>query len=102
MTAPESTTGDPYRDEMVRRVTQRVPLGFVIFVACVALSTFFEVVHFPERRAWIGLFAATFLALATGACATVRRRPAWTIPVLVVFVNVVGAEVNLYHAIVGA
>src|SRR4029077_2819600 len=102
MSAPGRPAPDPFRDEMVRHVAARAPLGFAVFLVCLALSTFFEMIRFPERRMWMGLFAAAFVALAGGAWVGIRRRPDWTIPVLVGFVNLIGAGVNVYHAIVGA
>jgi PAS domain S-box-containing protein len=96
------STPDPYRIEIHRRVAARAPLGFGVFLTCVAISTLFEVVHFPERVFWMGAFAAGFALLAGASWWIIRRRPAWTIPTLVTFVNVVGVAINVYHAIVHA
>src|SRR5262245_3131515 len=102
MTAPESRNGDPYRDEMVRRVAERAPLGFAVFLTCLALSAFFEMIRFPERRLPMASFAAGFVTLVAIAWTLVRRRPQWSIPILVAFLDVVGAGINVYHAMVGA
>ena len=100
------TRGDrgrgPYEAEMVRRVAERAPLGFTVFLLCLALNIIFEFLHFPERRRWMAIFAAGFLLLVTVARALVRRRPASSVSVLLGFVNVVGVALNLYHLIVGA
>src|SRR5438067_13293475 len=93
---------DPYTDQMLQRVIGRTPLGFGVFLGCLALSALFETVHFPDRRGWMAAFAVGFLALVAVAWEALRRRPAWTLPVLVSFVNVVGVALNAYHAIVGA
>src|SRR2546425_6432257 len=92
---------DPYRAEMVRRVAARAPLGFLVFLLCLALSTAFEILRFPERRAWMLGFAAAFVVLIALCWTLVRRRPTSSIPVLVAFVNLVGIALNAYHAIVG-
>src|SRR5690242_14811801 len=102
MTPPARRNGDPYRDEMVRRVAQRAPLGFVVFLTCLGISTFFEFVHFPARRLWMSGFATGFVAVIGVAWTLVRRRPQATIPVLVTTVNLLGAGINVYHALVGA
>ncbi|HLY37390.1 MAG TPA: ATP-binding protein [Candidatus Binatia bacterium] len=102
MTPPASTNGDPYRDEMVRRVAQRAPLGFAVFLTCLGISTFFEIVHFPERRLLMSGFAAGFLAIVAVAWIVIRRRPQWSIFVLVATVNLIGAGINVYHALAGA
>ena len=93
---------DPYTDQMLQRVIGRTPLGFGVFLGCLALSALFEMLHFPDRRGWMAAFAVGFLALVAVAWEALRRRPAWTLPVLVSFVNVVGVALNAYHAIVGA
>jgi hypothetical protein len=93
---------DPYGPEVVRRVARRAPLGFGVFLGCVAVSTTFEFLRFPDRRAWMGAFAVGFAALTVMAWALVRRRPAWTLAVLIGFVNAVGVAINVYHALVGA
>ncbi len=93
---------DPYRDEIARRVAARVPLGVAIFFVCVALSTLFEVLRFPSRQVWMVSTAAGFLALACACWAWAHRRPASTIALVIVFVNVVGVVINAYHVAVGA
>src|SRR5262245_55497000 len=54
---------DPYQAEVVRRVAARAPLGFRVFLACLFLSAFFEMLRFPERRAWMAGFALGFVVL---------------------------------------
>jgi len=93
---------DPYRDALLRRVVRRARLGFGVFLACVAISTLFEVLRFPERRVWMAGFAAGFVLLVVLASAAIRRRRAWSVATLIVFVNVVGVAVNAYHVIVHA
>ena len=102
LAAYRQRTRDPYRDQMLRRVIGRTPLGFAVFLGCVALSTLFETLHFPERRGWMTAFATTFVGLVVLARGLLRRRPAWTVPVLLGFVNAVGIALNAYHVIVGA
>jgi len=92
---------DPYEKRIVQRVAARAPLGFAIFLVCVALSTAFEIVRFPERRGWMGGFAAGFVLLVAVAWDLLRRRPAWTVGVLLAFVNLIGVALNAYHVIVG-
>src|SRR2546425_976153 len=92
----------PYEAEVVRRVAERAPLGFAVFLLCLVLNTIFESLHFPERRVWMATFAAGFLLLVAVASALVRRRPAWSVYVLVAFVNLVGVALNVYHLLVGA
>ena len=41
LAAYRQRTRDPYRDQMLRRVIGRTPLGFAVFLGCVALSTLF-------------------------------------------------------------
>ena len=93
---------DPYADETIRQVAARASAGLAFFLACVAISTTFEMVRFPERRAWMLSFAGAFVLLA-GLCALLLRRyRAWTTEILIVFVNIVGVALNAYHAIVGS
>ncbi len=47
-------------------------------------------------------FAAFDLVLSAVVWVAVRRWPRWTIPILVCFVNIVGIDINAYHAIVDA
>jgi len=93
---------DPHGQEIVRRIGERVPLAFGIFLACAGLATFFEFVRFPERRLVMGGVAALYGVLVLAAHTTIARRPGWTIPVLVGFVNVIGVVINVYHARVDA
>src|SRR5438132_1166822 len=102
MLAARHRTEDPYRDEMLRRVIARTPLGFAVFLGCLALSALFETLHFPDRRGWVATFATAFVCLVALCQGLLRRRPAWTVPVLLGFVNVVGVALNAYHVIVGA
>jgi PAS domain S-box-containing protein len=93
---------DPYADETIRQVAARASAGLVFFLACVAISTIFEIARFPERRDWMLAFGGTFVLLA-GLCQVLLRwHRAWTIEILIVFVNLVGVALNAYHAIVGA
>jgi PAS domain-containing protein len=92
----------PYQGEIVRRVAERAPLGFVVFLICMVLSALFEVLRFPDRRGWMGAFAAGFALLVAVAWTLVRRRPAWSVHVMVGFVNVMGVGLNAYHVLVGA
>jgi ABC-type glucose/galactose transport system permease subunit len=93
---------DPHGQEIVRRVGERVPLAFGIFLACVGIATFFEFVRFPERRLVMGGVAALYGVLVLAAYTTVVRRPGWAIPVLVGTINVIGVVINVYHARVDA
>jgi PAS domain S-box-containing protein len=93
---------DSYEAEVVRRVAARAPLGFAIFVTCLLLSAFFEMLRFPERRPWMAGFALGFVALVAVTWTLVRHRPRWSPWLMVGFVNVVGVALNAYHAIVGA
>src|SRR5947207_14428948 len=78
---------DPYTDQMLQRVIGRTPLGFGVFLGCLALSALFEMLHFPDRRGWMAAFAVGFLALVAVAWEALRPRPAWALPVLVRFVD---------------
>src|SRR5439155_9300905 len=80
--ATQPPRADLPEEGMVRRIAARAPLGFGIFLVCVALSTVFEFVHFPERRAWMGGFATGFVLLVALARSLLRARPAWTVGVL--------------------
>ena len=100
-TRPEQRT-DPYEREIVRHVLTRVPLGFGVFLACVGISTAFEFLRFPERRTTMGAMAAVFTVFTVMTAAALRRWPGRAITVLVVFVNVVGVAINVYHALVAA
>jgi PAS domain S-box-containing protein len=100
-TRPQRRT-DPYEPEVVRYVAARVPLAFGVFLACVGISTTFEFLRFPGRRPIMGAFAAGFTLLTAMTAAALRRWPARTVTVLVVFVNVVGVGMNAYHALVAA
>src|SRR5262245_42650821 len=91
---------DPYRDEAARRLLARVPVGFALFLVCVALSTLFEVLRFPARRAWMLGYAAGFVALVALCWVLIRRRPAWTTLIMVGFVNVVAIGITAYHVTV--
>src|SRR2546425_6770398 len=90
----------PYEAEMVRRVAERAPLGFTVFLLCLALNTIFESLHFPERRGWMATFAAGLLLLVTVASALVRHRPAWRVDVLLGVVKAGGLALHGYHLIV--
>ena len=69
----------PYEAEVVRRVAERAPLGFAVFLLCLVLNTIFESLHFPERRVWMATFAAGFLLLVAVASASgAGRRGAYT------------------------
>jgi PAS domain S-box-containing protein len=100
--AARESGADPYEAQVTRLIVDRAPWGFLFFLGCVGLSTVFEVVRFPGRRPWMLSFAAAFTLLAAAAHALIRARPAWSVPVLVGFVNVVGVALNVYHALVGA
>src|SRR3989442_6290438 len=91
----------PYEAEVVRRVAERAPLGFTVFLLCLVLNTIFESLHFPERRVWMATFAAGFLLLVAVASALVRRRPASSGYRLVALVELVGVALDVYHLIVG-
>ena len=93
---------DPYDAEVVRRVAARAPLAFAVFLACLFLSAFFEMLRFPERRPWMAGFGLGFVLLVAFTWMLVRHRPRWSPWLLVAFVNVVGVALNAYHAIVGA
>jgi PAS domain S-box-containing protein len=88
-------------DRTVARIAARAPLGFAIFLVCVALGTIFEIVRFPERRGWMLGFAAGFVMLVAVAWGLIRRRPAWTVGVMLAFINLIGVALNAYHVIVG-
>ncbi len=93
---------DPYAIETARQVAERVPAGLLFFAACVVLSSFFDIARFHERAPWMLSFAAAFLAVGMLCFLLVRRFPAWSVPIMVAFVNVIGMGLNAYHAIVGA
>jgi PAS domain S-box-containing protein len=90
------------RRDVAYLVASRAPFGFLFFIACLLLSTLFEVVRFPQRRGWMLSFAGGFIILTGLAQLLIRRRPVWTVPVLLTFINVVGVGLNAYHVIVGA
>src|SRR5437667_52588 len=92
----------PYEAEVVRRVAERAPLGFAVFLGCLVLNTIFEFLHFPERRVWMEVFAAGFVLLVAVAWPLILRRPAWSVYVMLGFVNVAAVALNAYHLIVGA
>ena len=92
----------PYEAEVVRRVAERAPLGFAVFLGCLVLNTIFEFLHFPERRVWMEGFAAGFVLLVAVAWPLILRRPAWSVYVMLGFVNVAAVALNAYHLIVGA
>ena len=93
---------DPYADETIRQVAARASAGLVFFLACVAISTIFEVARFPERRDWMLSFAGAFVLLAALCQLLLRQYRGWTLEILIVFVNVIGVGLNAYHAIVGS
>src|SRR5262249_8719372 len=93
---------DPIAVETSRQVGDRAPAGLAFVALCVVLSSVFDIARFHERAPWMLGFAAFFLALATVCFAVVRRYPAMGVPILVVFVNLIGMGLNAYHAIVGA
>ena len=95
-------SSDVYELQIVRQVAARAPLGFTIFLVSLALSTFFEILRFPERAGWMTTFAGAFVVCVALAWTLVRRRPLWSVYVLITFVNAVGLALNVYHVIVGA
>ena len=97
-----SRRDDPYADETVRQVAARAPAGFAFFIACVTLSTGFEIARFPERRDWMLGFAGVSALLAAASQLLLQRHRTWSTVILLVFLNVVGMGLNAYHAIVGA
>lgn len=97
----ESATA-AYRSTMARRVLARAPVACAILAACAGLATVFEVLRFPERRAWMLGADAYFLAVIAGTLYLTRRRPDDAVVILVVASNLVGVALNVYHAAVGA
>lgn len=93
---------EDYRALAHQRVAVRATGAFALLLACAGVSTVFEVLRFPERRGWMLASDAVLLGIALGALAIVRVRADWSIPVLVVCVNLVGVVLNAYHAVVGA
>jgi PAS domain S-box-containing protein len=93
---------DPYADETVRQVAARAPSGIAFFIVCVTLSTAFEIARFPARAPWMLAFAGSFALLSAACLVLLERLRAWSIVILVAFVNLVGVALNAYHAIVGA
>src|SRR6185369_13590271 len=93
---------DPYADETVRQVASRAPAGLAFFLACVTISTIFEIARFPERTRTMLGFAAAFVVLAAVCAVLIQRARAWSIVILIVCVNLIGVALNAYHAIVGA
>jgi PAS domain S-box-containing protein len=93
---------DPYEAEVVCRVAARAPLAFAVFLACLFLSAFFEMIRFPERRPWMAGFGLGFVVLVAFTWTLVQHRPRWSPWLMLGFVNVVGVGLNAYHAIVGA
>jgi len=87
---------------MRESVTRRLPAAIAVLLGSVALSTIFECLRFPERRLWMLGFAAFDLVLSAVVWGAVRQWPRWTIPIVVCFVDVVGVDINAYHAIVDA
>ena len=63
---------DPYVAQSARAVIARAGGGLVFFLACVVLSSAFEIARFPERRSWMLGFAGGFFVLA-GLCWTIVR-----------------------------
>ncbi|HZR81182.1 MAG TPA: ATP-binding protein [Candidatus Binatia bacterium] len=100
--AGQKNAKDPLAEEVLRRVALRAPIGFAIFLTCLVLSTAFEVLRFPSRAPLMLGFAAGFTIATALAWSIVRRRPSWSIAVLVVFVNLVGVAVTAYHVLAGA
>src|SRR6185503_16749620 len=80
----------------------RAPAGFLFFLGCVVLSTIFEVVRFPERRGVMLAFGAGFFLLTAVTYALIRTWSAWSVTILLGFVNLVGVALTVYHATVGA
>jgi hypothetical protein len=76
--------------------------GLAFFLACVTISTIFEIARFPDRTRWMLGFASAFVVLSAVVAVLVQRARAWSIVILVVFVNLIGVALNAYHAIVGA
>lgn len=91
-----------YRVLAHQRVAIRATGAFALLLACAGVSTVFEVLRFPERRGWMLASDAVLLGIALSALAIVRVRADWSIPVLVVCVNLVGVLLTAYHAVVGA
>ncbi len=97
-----TTRDDPFEDETIRQLGARARVGLVFFVVCTIVSAAFEIARFPDRRFWMLTFASGFL-VATALCwIALRRFAAWTVEILIVFVNLIGMALNAYHAIVGA
>jgi len=93
---------DPYRDETVRRVAARAPLGFAIFLGCLALSAIFDVLRFPERLRWMTLFGCLFVTMVAVSWSLIRLRPERSVGIVVCFVNLLGVGITAYHVIVRA
>src|SRR5258705_13564184 len=81
---------DPYADETVRQVSARAPAGLAFFLACVTISTIFEIARFPDRTRTMLGFAAAFVVLAAVCVVLIQRPRAWSLVILVVFVNMIG------------
>jgi PAS domain S-box-containing protein len=93
---------DPYADETIRQVSARAPAGLAFFLTCVTISSIFEIARFPERARTMLTFAVAFVVLAAVCVVLIQRARAWSIVILIVFVNLIGVALNVYHAIVGA
>jgi PAS domain S-box-containing protein len=96
------SAGNSYRHEALQRVTSRVPVAFALLAACAAMSTFFEIARFPERRTAILLLDGVLLAVVAAGLAWVRVRPASSVRVMIWSTNVFGVLLNAYHAAVNA
>src|SRR5512139_79664 len=93
---------EAYRALADRRVASRATGAFALLLACAGVSTVFEILRFPERRGWMLASDGLILGIALVALALVRLRTDWSVPVLVVCVNLVGVLLTAYHTIVGA
>jgi PAS domain S-box-containing protein len=89
-------------DEIAQRVATRAPLGFAVFLACLALSAGFEFVRFPARRPLMAALAIGLTALVASCRLVIRRWPRASVPAMIVFVNVSGVAINAYHVLAGA
>ena len=73
---------DAYRAETRALIAARFPIAGAIFLALMAVAYVIECAYFPQRWRALSLCYLAFVAITLGTTAAMRRRPRWSIEIV--------------------